>query len=104
MNNVLVLCKGTGQAKAFERVVNEYTAKNNLPIEWIYANDKEYLDIIKEKKINVAMISPEVILIEGKISAELDAANIPHITLKPIVFGLKDTSKFMPQIEPYLDL
>lgn len=104
MNNVLVLCKGTGQARAFERVVNEFTAKNNLPIEWIYANDKEYLEIIKEKNVKVVMISPEVVLLEKEISAELDNLNIPHITLKPIVFGLKDTSKFMPQIEPFLDL
>lgn len=104
MNNVLVLCKGTGQAKAFERVVNEYTAKNNLPINWIYKNDKEYLETVENEKINVVMISPEVILQEAQISAELDARNIPHITLKPVVFGLKDTSKFMPQIEPYLDL
>lgn len=104
MNNVLVLCKGTGQAKAFERVVNEYTAKNNLPINWIYKNDKEYLETIENEKINVVMISPEVILQEAKICAELDSRNVPHITLKPVVFGLKDTSKFMPQIEPYLDL
>ena len=47
MNKVLVICKGTGQSKSFERFMDDYTKKNNLPIEWIYANDKEYLDVIE---------------------------------------------------------
>ena len=35
MNKVLVICKGTGQSKSFERFMDDYTKKNNLPIEWM---------------------------------------------------------------------
>ncbi|MGG7178551.1 hypothetical protein ACQPU1_13195 [Clostridium paraputrificum] len=103
MNNVLVICKGTGQAKSFERVMDEYTKKNNLPIEWIYTDDKAYLDIIAEKEVKIVVITPEVILSEAKIKAELEGKNIPYMVLKPADFGLKRTEKYMPEIEKYID-
>ena len=102
MNKVLVICKGTGQAKSFERFMDDYTKKNNLPIEWIYANDKEYLDIIADGDVKIAIISPEVVLVEAKIKAELDSKNIPYIVIKPADFGLKRVEKFMPDIEKHL--
>ena len=102
MNNVLVICKGTGQAKSFERVMDEYTKENNLPITWIYANDKEIVDIIKEKEIKVALITPEVMLVEAKVKQDLESSNIPYITVKAADFGLKRTEKFMPEVEKYI--
>lgn len=102
MNDVLVICKGTGQAKSFERVMAEYTQKNNLPIEWIYADDKEMVNVLNEKDVKVALVTPEVILQEAQVKANLEAKNVPYITLKPADFGLKRTEKFMPEVEKYI--
>lgn len=102
MNKVLVVCKGTGQAKSFERVMDDYTKKNNLPIEWIYANDKELAEIIEAGDIKVALISPEVVLVEAKVKADLESKGVPYIIVKPADFGLKRTEKFMPDVEKYL--
>ena len=103
MNNVLVISKGTGQAKSFEIVMDDYTVKNNLPITCIYANDKEFVDIVKEKEIKVALITPEVMLVEAKVKAELESNNIPYVILKAADFGLKRTEKYMPEVEKYID-
>lgn len=98
MNNVLVISKGTGQSKSFEKVMNEYTEKENLPINWVYANDNDYLDKISEMEIKMVIISPEVMLTQAKIKAELDAKEIKYILIKPAAFGLKQTEKFMPDV------
>jgi cellobiose-specific phosphotransferase system component IIB len=97
MNKVLVICKGTGQSKSFERFMDDYTKKNNLPIEWIYANDKEYLEVIEGGDVKVAIISPEVVLVEAQIKATLESKNT-----KPADFGLKRVEKFMPDVEKYI--
>ena len=102
MNKVLVICKGTGQSKSFERFMDDYTKKNNLPIEWIYANDKEYLDGIEGGDVKVAIISPEVVLVEAQIKSTLESKNTPYIVIKPADFGLKRVEKFMPDVEKYI--
>ena len=104
MNNVLVISKGTGQSKSFEKVMNQYTEKENLPINWVYASDRDYLDKISEMEIKMVIISPEVMLTEAKIKAELDAKEITYILIKPAAFGLKQTEKFMPDVLRILGL
>lgn len=101
MNKVLVLSKGTGQAKAFERVAIAHVEKNNLPIEWIFTTEAGMAEAISNGDISVSIIAPELMLTEKKIKAELDTVNIPYITLKPIDFGLKNMEKILPQLEPY---
>jgi PTS system cellobiose-specific IIB component len=98
MNNILVICKGTGQSKSFEKVMNEYTKKENLPINWVYASDREYIDVIASNDIKMVIISPEVMLNEAKIKLELTAKEIKYIAIKPAAFGLKQTEKFMPDV------
>lgn len=102
MNKVLVLSKGTGQAKAFERVAVAHTEKNNIQIEWVFALGTEMEEVLSNKEISVAIIAPELMLVEKKIKEELDSIKVPYITLKPVDFGLKNMAKIMPQIEPYL--
>lgn len=102
MNKVLVLSKGTGQSKAFERFVNDYTEKNSLNIEWIFSNDSCMGEIIENGDVNVALISPEMLLVEKKIQQELEGANIPYSSIKPADFGLKRIEKILPTIEEYL--
>jgi len=104
MNDVLVISKGTGQSKSFEKVMNQYTEKENLPINWVYASDRDYLDKISEMEIKMVIISPEVMLTEAKIKAELDAKEIKYILIKPAAFGLKQTEKFMPDVLRILGL
>lgn len=101
MNKVLVLSKGTGQAKAFERTALAYTEKNNIQLEWIFALEAGMADVLSKGDVTVAIIAPELMLVEKKIKAELDTVNIPYITLKPIDFGLKNMEKIMPQLETY---
>ncbi|MGL5646444.1 MAG: hypothetical protein ACRDDY_01230 [Clostridium sp.] len=102
MSKVLVLSKGTGQAKAFERVAVEYAEKNNYPIEWVFGTEKTMGEALAGGDIKVAIIAPELMLVEKKVKAELEAVNVPHVTLKPVDFGLKNMAKIMPQIEQYI--
>ncbi len=103
MNKVLVLSKGTGQSKSFERVMVEHTKKENLPIEWIFANDSNMNDYLSNKDISVAIISPEMMLVEAKLKAELDNQNVPYVVLKPVDFGLKRVDKILPLLEPHFN-
>ncbi|MGL5415644.1 MAG: hypothetical protein ACRDAU_08290 [Clostridium sp.] len=102
MSKVLVLSKGTGQAKAFERVAVAYTEKNNYPIEWIFGTEGTMGEALAGGDIKVAIIAPELMLVEKKVKAELEAVNVPHVTLKPVDFGLKNMAKIIPQIEQYI--
>lgn len=103
MNKVLVLSKGTGQAKSFERVMVEHTEKNSLNIEWIFSNQSEMNQYIDKGDINVVIISPEMMLVEAKIKEELDAKNVPYVVLKPVDFGLKRVEKILPLLESYFN-
>ncbi|WP_195972602.1 hypothetical protein [Clostridium thermobutyricum] len=102
MNKILVLSKGTGQAKAFERAAMAYTEKNNDPVEWIFATEATMGEAISKGDITVAIISPELMLVEKKLKAELETVEIPYITIKPVDFGLKNMEKIMPQLKPYI--
>jgi len=104
MNDILVISKGTGQSKSFEKFMTQYTLKENLPINWVYASDRDYLQKISEKDIKVVIISPEVMLTEAKIKAELEAKEIKYILIKPAAFGLKQTEKFMPEVKSILGI
>lgn len=103
MNKVLVLSKGTGQSKSFERVMVDHTKKENLPIEWIFASNANMNDYLNNGDIAVAIISPEMMLVEAKIKAELDSKNVPYIVLKPVDFGLKRVDKILPLLEPHFN-
>lgn len=103
MNKVLVLSKGTGQAKSFERVMVEHTEKNSLDIEWIFSNQSEMSKYVDKGDINVVIISPEMMLVEAKIKEELDAKNVPYVVLKPVDFGLKRVDKILPLLDPYFN-
>lgn len=103
MNKVLVLCKGTGQSEGFKRIALEYVANNNIPVDWLFENDKTYLDIVKRGDIKVVLISPEMLLVEKKIKEELNNLNIPNLSLKPADFGLKRIEKIIPLIEQYFE-
>lgn len=103
MNKVLVLSKGTGQAKSFERVMVEHTEKNSLDIEWIFSNESEMGQYVDNGDINVVIISPEMMIVEAKIKEELDAKNVPYVVLKPVDFGLKRVDKILPLLEPHFN-
>lgn len=103
MNNVLVISKGQAQSKSFEKFMNEYTEKNNLPIKWIYAKDFDYAEVLEKEEVKVVVISPEVMLVQAKIMADLDSKNKPYILIKPSAFGLKQTDKFMPDVMKYIE-
>ncbi|MDS0526172.1 hypothetical protein NNC19_10810 [Clostridium sp. SHJSY1] len=102
MKNVLVISRGSGQSRSFKKYMDDYTIKNNLPIEWIYASDKNYGEEISTKDIKVVIISPEVMLAEASIKTELDSKGINYISIKPSAFGLKQTEKFMPDVLKYI--
>lgn len=102
MNKFLVVSKGLPQSRAFEKVAKEYVEKNNLPIELVFETPDRYLDVVKDEDIRAVLISPEVIIIENKIKAELDTINVDYVTLKPADFGLKRLEKIIPNIEKFL--
>lgn len=104
MNNVLVVMRSTGQSRAFEKHMDQYIVKENLPINWVYVDDKTYVEAISEKEIKMAILSPEVLFMETKIKADLDAKEIKHLSIKPAAFGLRQTEKFMPEVLSTLGL
>ncbi|MGL4760546.1 MAG: hypothetical protein ACRCWG_03725 [Sarcina sp.] len=99
MKKYLVVSKGLPQAKAFEREAREYTAKNNLSVEWFFNKEVDYLDVVKTENIDVVIISPEVLITENKIKAELDTINVDYLSVKPSDFGLRRLDKIMPLLE-----
>lgn len=103
MKKFLVICKQTGQATAFKRVILEHTQQNNIPVEWFFADDKAYIDTIQKEGIDFVVISPEVLLVEKQIKSELDKMGIEYFSMKPIDFGLRRMDKFIPAIEPYIN-
>lgn len=102
MSKVLVISKGTGQAKSFERVMVDYTTKNNIPVEWIFAVEGTYEEEVVKGNVDVAIVSPDMLLVQAKILAVLGENNIPNVTIKPADFALKNTAKIMPLLEPYI--
>lgn len=103
MSKVLVISKTSGQTRSFERVMLDYTEKNNLPITWVIATEADYEEEVLKGDVTVAIVSPEIMLIQDKVKAYLDSKSVPHITLKPVDFALKNTAKIMPLLEPYLN-
>ncbi|MGL4741217.1 MAG: hypothetical protein ACRC41_10480 [Sarcina sp.] len=101
MKKYLVVSKGLPQAKAFERAAQEYTVKNNLAVEWFFNKEVDYLDVVKAQNIDVVVISPEVLITENKIKAELDVINVDYLSVKPADFGLRRLEKIMPQLEAF---
>lgn len=104
MNEILVISKGAAQSKSFEKYMNDYTEKNALPLKWTYATEKDYTDVLEANDVKLVIISPEVILVEAKIKAELESRNVKYIVIKPAAFGLKQTEKFMPDVLNILGL
>lgn len=87
MNKVLVLCKKTGQSKAFKKDAIAYKEKNNLPFEWVFADESEYTDVLDG--VDVVLISPEMILVQAKIKEDLNQRGLKYLDVKPADFGLR---------------
>ena len=100
MKKVLVICKETGQTKSFRRVAEDYNVKNNIPFEWTYADDRTYLGSLEEA--DAVMISPEVMLNQEKIEADLKERNIPYFVVKPMDYGIKRMDRIIPSLLPLL--
>lgn len=101
MKKFLIICRETGQSTNFKRVILNYTKTNDIPIEWLFADDKKYLDIINNNEIQLVLISPEAILVEKEIMKELDSRNIKYISMEPIDFGLRRMEKIFPLLEGF---
>lgn len=102
MKKFLVLCKETGQSLAFKRTVLEYTKANDFSIEWFFSDHLKYHGVLEKEHIDLVLISPEVMLYEKQISADLEARDIQFMTIKPIDFGLKRMEKLFPTLSQYL--
>lgn len=103
LKKFLVICKQTGQATAFKRVLLEHTEQNNIPVKWYFADDKAYLETVEKEGINLVVISPEVLLVEKHIKEELNKKGVEYFSMKPIDFGLRRMEKLMPILEPYIN-
>lgn len=102
MGKVLVLSRGTGQAKEFKNAIEKYTKENGILFDAIFSNEEQMNNYIKNEEINVVLISPEMMLVEEQIKIELEKNELPYISLKPVDFGLKRIEKVMPLINKYL--
>lgn len=102
MGKVLILSRGTGQAKEFKKALEKYTNENGMVLNYIFSNEENMNRYIKTEDINVVLISPEMMLVEEQIKLELENNKLPYIELRPVDFGLKRIEKVMPLINKYL--
>lgn len=93
MNKVLVMCKKTGQSKAFKKDAEAYRVNNNLPFEWVFADENEYTEVLEG--VDVALISPEMILVQAKVKEDLDKRGVKYLDIKPVDFGLRRLDNIM---------
>lgn len=98
MKKFLVVCKETGQTKAFKKDAVEFGAKNN--IEWKFAGEGNYTEELDN--IDAVIISPEMMLVEAKIKAELDSKGVKHIAIKPMDYGLRRMENIVKAVDAIL--
>ncbi len=102
MGKVLILSRGTGQAKEFKKALEKYTNENGMVLNYIFSNEENMNRYIKTEDINIVLISPEMMLVEERIKLELEKNKLPYIELRPVDFGLKRIEKVMTLINKYL--
>ena len=100
MKKFLVVCKETGQTKAFKKDAIEFGAANN--IEWSFAGEGNYTEVLSNETVDAVIISPEMLVVEGKIKAELDSRGVKHIAIKPMDYGLRRMDNIVKSIEAIL--
>lgn len=98
MKKFLVVCKETGQTKAFKKDALEFGAANG--IEWTFAGEGDYTESLET--VDVVIISPEMLLVEGKIKSELDSRGVKHIAIKPMDYGLRRMDNIVKAIDAIL--
>lgn len=100
MKKFLVLCKETGQTKAFKKDALEFGDANN--IEWTFAGEANYNDVLSEKQFDVVIISPEMMLSEKSIKSNLETKGIKHISIKPMDYGLRRMDNIVKAVDAVL--
>ena len=102
MKKILVICKGTGQSEAFKKVALEFIEKNSLNIEFTFANENEYSDIIESENIELVLISPEMLLVDAQVKKDLDSKGVKYYSVKGSDFGLRRIDTIVEAIKPLL--
>ncbi|MBB6623396.1 hypothetical protein [Clostridium gasigenes] len=102
MKKVLVMCKGTGQSIAFKKATLEFTEKNTLDIEWIFANENQYGEIVEKDNIDLVLISPEMLVVDAKVKKDLDLKGVKYYSAKGSDFGLRRIDTIVTAIKPLL--
>ena len=100
MRKFLVVCKETGQTKAFKKDAIDFGAANG--IEWTFAGEGDYTDALSANEVDAVIISPEMMVVEGKIKSELDSRGIKHIAIKPMDYGLRRMENIVKAVEAIL--
>ena len=101
MKKVLVMCKGTGQSLGFKKAALEFTDKNSLGIEWIFANENEYDDFLEN--VEIVLISPEMLIVDAKVKKDLDSKGVKYYSVKGSDFGLRRVDTIVEAIKSLLD-
>ncbi len=96
MKRVLVICKKTGQSGAFERQAKRYTEQNRLAIKWMFADPHDYGYILASQKVDIVLLSPEIILHEEAIKADLTGRKIEYVQVEPMDYGLRRIENIIP--------
>lgn len=102
MKKVLVMCKGTGQSIAFKKEALEFVKKNSLDIEWVFANENQYGEIVENDNIELVLISPEMLIVDAKVKQDLDSKGMKYYSIKGSDFGLRRVDTIVAAIKPLL--
>lgn len=98
MKKFLVLCKETGQTVAFKKAALEFGKAND--IEWSFAGDGNYDDALVGQ--DAVIISPELMIVEAKIKADLDTKGVKYIAIKPMDYGLRRMENIVKSVDAIL--
>lgn len=102
MKKVLVMCKGTGQSVAFKKDALQFIEKNTVDIEWIFANENQYGEVVENDNIELILISPEMLAVDAEVKKDLDSKGVKYYSLKGSDFGLRRIDTIVEAIQPLL--
>ncbi|QNO14641.1 hypothetical protein HYG86_07505 [Alkalicella caledoniensis] len=103
MKKFLVVCKKTGQSRAFERQALRYTKQFDLPVEWTFGNIYEYRKIIESQDFDLVLLSPEILLFEKQVKEDLKRRNKDFFIVHPEHYGLKRLDLVVPAVKSYIN-
>ena len=80
----------------------EFIEKNTIDIEWVFANENQYGEVVENDNIELILISPEMLVVDAEVKKDLDSKGVKYYSLKGSDFGLRRIDTIVEAIQPLL--